>query len=154
MDNQFSITSINHMLKLQTITELRDCNEYTQQFGLSLTDTQIHQLAEKRFEALEDNGRVEFGEGILKKLIRTFCDSPYLTQINYEETMEALQDSFYYFKNESEDLLSDDELIEFMKDAFDTVCEGSIDYLNSTSLEKLCRDIRNGDQDANEETFE
>jgi hypothetical protein len=57
---------------------------------------------ENRFQALQNTGRVEFGEGILKKLIYAFCDSPFMTQQNYEETISDLQE-FLFFKNESLD---------------------------------------------------
>lgn len=40
-------------------------------------------------------------------------------QSNYEETLEELQDIFYFFKGEAMEQISDDELIEFMKRDFD-----------------------------------
>lgn len=124
--------------------ELRDCNSVSGRFGLSLSERQIENLIEKRFEALRDTGRVEFGEGIMKKLVYAFCDSPYIFQEDYEETLLELQDIFYYFKNESEDRISDDELIEFMKKTFNGTAEGSLDYLAGTSLEQLARYARYG----------
>ena len=122
--------------------ELRSLEEVTAPYGLSLSVEQIRNLVERRFDALRDTGRVEFGGGILGKLVRAFCDSPYLTRENYEETLLELQDSFYYFKNESLDRLTDDELIEFMKQVFDGRAQGSLDYLSGTSLEELCRYAR------------
>lgn len=124
--------------------ELRSLEEVTAPYGLSLSEGQIRNLVERRFEALRDTGRMEFGGGVLGKLIRAFCDSPYLTRENYEETLSELQDSFYYFKNESMDLLADDELIEFMKQVFDGRAQGSTEYLAGTSLEELCRYAREG----------
>ena len=53
-----------------------------------------------------------------------------------------MQDAFYYFKNESDDRISDDELIEYMKDTFDGKAQGSIEYLTGTSLEELCHPAR------------
>ncbi|HOE57330.1 MAG TPA: DUF6323 family protein [Bacillota bacterium] len=143
MKDRFSLTLID-MQKIQTADELRNCNELTLRYGLSLTEQQIHNIVEKRFEALRDTGRMEFDRGILKKLIYEFCDSPYISQDNYEDTILELQDSFYYFKNESMELISDDELISFMKQHFDTVCQGSLEYLSGTSLEELCRNTRYG----------
>ncbi len=134
---------------LQTADELRSCNAFTGTYGLRLSEKQIQNLTQKRFEALRNTGRVEFGPGILGKLIAAFCDSPYITQNNYEETILELQESFYYFKNESLDLLSDDELISYMKLNYDTVCMGDLDYLNGTSLEELCRGRRNGSETDN-----
>lgn len=97
-----------------------------------------------RIKALNDTGRIEFGTGILKKLVDAFCSSPYISQENYVDTIIELQDIFYYFKNESMERISDDELIEYMKNHFDEECQGSLEYLMGTSLEELCRDLRYG----------
>ena len=140
--------------KTAALEELRGCNEWTAPFGLSLSDAQMKMLAENRFRALQNTGRVEFGEGILKKLIYAFCDSPFLTQETYEETISELQEIFYYFKNETEDKISDDELISFMKERFDNRCEGSVDLLQSRELEAFARGVRNGCDDFNEESDE
>ena len=128
--------------RLAAIQELQECNQITQKFGLVLSDVQIQRLINERFNALQTNGRVEFGEGILKKLVYAFCSSPYIDQIDYENTITELQEIFYYFKNESDDNISDDELISFMKHTFDGKAQGSLEYLAGTSLEELCRDSR------------
>lgn len=143
MDEMFELTA-RAAYNISVAEELRDCNAFTSRFGLSLSDRQIQSLVEKRLEALSSTGRVEFGCGITKKLIREFCDSPYIMQENYEETILELLDSFYYFKNESEDRISDDELIAFMRRHFDTTCQGSLEYLSGTTLEDLCRNTRYG----------
>ncbi len=143
MDEMFGMT-LWGANKLSAAEELRDCNVYTVRYGLTLTDQQIQTLVDKRFEALTRTGRVEFGLGITKMLIEAFCDSPYIDQANYEETMMELLDSFYYFKNESEDRIPDDELIAFMRLQFDTTCQGSVEFLNGTLLEGLSRNARYG----------
>jgi hypothetical protein len=123
---------------------LRASNERSARFGLLLSDAEIDMLTERRFEALAQTGRVEFGEGILPALARTFCDSPFLSRENYADTLAQLQDDFYYYKGEAEELLSDDELIEAMKTVFDGRAQGSLAYLEGTSLEALCRQARAG----------
>lgn len=143
MDENFTL-SIVGLQKMQTAAELRECNEITLRYGLFLSEQQIQSLVERRFAALKATGRIEFGQGVLKMLITEFCNSPYILQENYEDTILELQDSFYYFKNESEDRISDDELISFMKKHFDGVCHGSLEYLSGTSLEELCRNARYG----------
>jgi hypothetical protein len=135
---------LRNMQLSQTVSELQACNELTERFGLSLTDTQIREVAQKRIQALSDTGRVEFGRGIMKDLVFAFCDSPYITRDNYFDTLLSLIDSFYFSKNESEELIPDDELIAFMKQKFDTVCHGSLEYLEGTTLEELCRNTRYG----------
>ena len=112
-------------------------------------------MVELRGQALRNTGRVEFGGGILPKLIRAFCKSPNIDPYSYAATMGDLQDAFYYFKNESGDRFSDDELIEFMANVFDSQAHGSAEVLTTISLEELCRWARNDfdDRYADEEAF-
>ena len=135
--------------------ELRCCEDLNRLYGLTLTEADITELVQLRSEALKAMGRVEFGGGILPKLIRAFCKSPYVDARNYAATLADLQDAFYYFKNESEDRFSDDDLIEFMEKVFNGPAEGSTELLCAISLEQLCRWARNGGQDryADEEEF-
>lgn len=125
------------------VRDIATCNLTTEKYGLSLSPRQIQTLLESRSNALKNAGRVEFGQGVLKKLIYAFCDSPYLTQSNYEEALITLQDMFYCFKNESMDTISDDELIDAMKYVFNGKAHGSLECL-STSLEHLCHNVRDG----------
>lgn len=124
--------------------EIRCCEELNQLYGLTLTDSEITELVELRGQALQNTGRIEFGGGIMPKLIRTFCKSPYVDRFNYAAVLGDLQDAFYYFKNESEDHFSDDDLIEFMERVFNGKAEGSTELLCTISLEDLCRWARNG----------
>lgn len=136
----------NEMLKLQrqaSLQEIRDCNNFSGQFGLVLKEVEIQELVECRKKALKDTGRVEFGGGILPKLIYAFCDSPYLDQTTYVETLTELQEAFYYFKGEAQEQFSDDELIDFMAAVFNGRAQGSAEYLIGTSLEALCRHANN-----------
>jgi hypothetical protein len=142
LDSEFSLIP-SEARQIAACAQLRECNAFTTKFGLYLSDNQIQALVKNRFDSLQATGRIEFGDGILKKLVYAFCDSPYVSQDNYEETLAELQDSFYYFKNESEDRFADDELIELMKTVFDGVAQGSLDFLSGTSLENLCRAARN-----------
>lgn len=123
---------------------LAKTNADTTRFGLMLTEAEAKELITCRNESLARYGRVEFGKGILDKLIFAFCDSQYMNQDNYLETLEQLQDIFYEFKNETKDELTDDELLEFMREQFETVCFGSTEYLQGTCLEAYARSIRGG----------
>ena len=143
MSENFALT-IQNMKKKQLAMEIKKCNEITMKYGVTLSDTQIENLINKRFESLKNTGRIEFGDGILKELIEAFCDSPYIMKDTYEETLEELQDIFYFFKGEAMDQIADDELIEFMKEYFNGECQGSIEYLSGTNLEELCRNTRYG----------
>lgn len=126
------------------LARVKEANGYTSKFGLSLTDEEASLLLRERKDVLKNQERVEFGEGILPKLIYAFCDSPYIYQDNYVETLGRLQDIFYFYKNESLDEITDDELIDFMKTGFDGPCQGSLDHLENTGLEALARRTRFG----------
>lgn len=119
-----------------------DTNQYTQRFGLMLSEQEAELLVKEQTEVLKEQQRIEFGKGVLEKLIFAFCDSNFISQDNYAETIQRLQEIFYLYKNESMDELTDDELIEFMREAFDGKCQGSLDYLEDTCLEEFAREIR------------
>jgi hypothetical protein len=137
----------NFFLNLQKQNEnqlqkLMLCNQYTEKFGVRLSENEAGFLLTARKNNLKEQERVEFGEGILPKIIVTFCDSPFIYQDNYVDTLEALQNIFYLYKNESLEELTDDELLEYMKEYFDGVCQGSLEHLEDTCLEQLARRIR------------
>lgn len=125
--------------QIETVLKM---NKYSGRFGLTLTQEEARLLVSERRDSLKEQQRVEFGGGILPKLIFAFCDCPYVYQDNYVETLGRLQDIFYLYKNESMDQLSDDELLEFMRQKFDTECEGSLEYLEDMVLEGFAREIR------------
>ena len=121
---------------------LLECNAATAAYGLQLTPAQAQALLDTRSGALRKTGRVELGGGILEQLILTFCDSPYLTRDNYEETLHTLVNLFYHFKNETEDRVGDAALLTYMKRAFDGQCRGSLELLAGTALPEMARKLR------------
>ena len=126
------------------IAQVLDTNQYTERFGLALTDEDAQLLVQERTNALRTEQRVEFGQGILPKIIYMFCDSAYITQANYRDTLIRLQEIFYLYKNEMLDEITDDELLEFMKEQFEGVCYGDLDYLEGTCLDLFAQAIRAG----------
>ena len=132
------------LIQKQAVEEVEKCNEFTSRFGVTLSRAQAVELVETRTLALKSNGRIEFGGGVLDKLIKEFCDSPYISMHNYAETLNELAEIFYYYKNESLDLISDDELIKFMKDRFDGICQGSLELLSGRELAVMARNLRYG----------
>ncbi|MDU6306719.1 MAG: DUF6323 family protein [Clostridium sp.] len=132
------------LIQRQAIGEIMKCNDVTARFGLELTERQAAQLVETRAFALKTAGRIEFGGGVIQKLIYAFCDSPYLMGQNYESTLHELVELFYYYKNETENRFSDDELIDFMKKAYDGPCGGSLELLAGRELYRLAENLRWG----------
>lgn len=128
----------------QAMKEIIQCNDFTTKYGLRLTEQQAIALVETRNQVLKANGRVEFSGGIINKIIQAFYDSPYITKDNYVDTIQELMEIFYYYKNETEDLVSDDDLILFMKDTFNNNCQGSLELLSGRELDKMATNLRYG----------
>lgn len=126
------------------VGRILDCNRHTAQYGLTLDPGQAMALAETRENALRCSGRIEFGTGITEKLIMAFCDSPYISQGDYEATLHELTLIFYDMKNETWDAVSDDELIGSMREAFDVYCHGSADILAGSVMPQLAKHIHRG----------
>lgn len=126
------------------LEQVRETNQYTEKYGLTLSpeDTEIL-LAEKK-QILKKERRVEFGESLLPRIIYTFCDSSYISQDEYVDTLVRLQEIFYLYKNEMQDEITDEELLNFMKEQFETVCFGDLQYLEGTCLDLFAQAIRAG----------
>lgn len=134
------------MDQTQTV-QLMETNQFTAQYGLTLCSKDTEVLLAERKAVLKEQKRVEFGEGILPRLIYAFCDSDYISQSNYAETLIRLQEIFYLYKNEMMDEVTDEELINFMKEQFETICYGDLDYLAGTCLDIFAQAVRSGYRD-------
>jgi hypothetical protein len=143
MNNNYYLSVLGNKKK-QEIAKIIKSNEYTSKYGLKLTEEQINNIIERRFETLKDTGRLEFGDWIIDKIIKEFCNSPYISNQNYGETIYELIDIFYYYKNETNDLVTDDELLKFMKEHFDGIAQGSLDYLAGTVLDRMAENVLEG----------
>ena len=137
----FSLDALSNRL---AIGELLDRNKTTAQYGLTLTPNDAAELMETRSYALNETGRIEIGGATLGKLVDAFADSVWISQREYAPILNELTDLFYTAKNETMDLISDDELIAFMKDCFEHRCGGSLELLAGRELEKLAENLRFG----------
>lgn len=135
---------INLLSSQNQIQKILEINQKTARYGLELTEADAKTLAENRNSELRKQQRIEFGEGILPKLIDAFFDSPYMDQGTYAETLIRLQEIFYLYKNEMLDEISDDELLQFMREQYDEICFGDLDYLEGTCLNHFAQAIRAG----------
>ena len=140
----FIISIPQLLLTQQAHKEIIKCNEFTIEYGLKLSEEDTKSLVETRSEALSKNGRIEFRGGIVNKIIAEFCDSPYISQYNYVSTINELIEIFYYYKNETLDFISDDELIHIMKEFFDNSCQGSLELLQDRELYRVAHNIKYG----------
>lgn len=118
-----------------------ECNRTTAQYGLELSAEAAAAVAENQARAINAAGRIEFGQGIAAPIIKAFCDSPYISRQDYEQTLCELIELFYDFKNQTCDAVGDAALVEYMKKAFDGECAGSTEILAETSLPKLVKKL-------------
>ena len=126
------------------LAKVLETNQITAKFGLSLTAQDAELILEERKNVLKEQKRVEFGQGIVPKIIFEFCDSDYIDQNNYVDTIVRLQEIFYLYKNEMQDEITDDELLHLMKEQFEKICFGDLDYLEGTCLANFAQAIRAG----------
>ena len=131
--------------------QLAKSNETAEGYGLRLNETKMRALILAEAQTQRDLGRLEFGEGILPRLLYAFCDSPYMTCENWLESLIALQELFYTFKNELDDALTDDELLEAMHTIFHGKAQGSFTYLENMATDKLFKALRSDGEDGDDD---
>lgn len=130
--------------RMRTVKALGAKNAETARFGLALTAEDAELVADSMVADLKDQKRVELAGGIAPKIVDAFCDSPYLIQETYAEVLCDLQSAFYLYKGEAEEAMDDDELLALMRECFDEICNGDVEYLAGTCLERFARAIRAG----------
>lgn len=127
------------------VNQILKTNENSKENGLTLSEEEATALVEARRDTLKSERRVEFGDSISPKLIRVFSDSSFINQEDYAETIARLQEIFFLYKNESMDMVTDDELLGIMKNAYENESGGDLEYLEGTALEAFARNIRAGE---------
>lgn len=144
------------LIRRESVSDILSVNSTTVQTGLVFTPRQALALLQARDRALMDSGRMEFGSGIVKKLILAFYDSLFFQNGQAVDTLESLLEIFYHMKNETFDTLCDDELIDFLRERFDGECQGSMDLLRDDAFRHLARvahgaAMEEGEAEENEE---
>ena len=135
------LNSIAPMLMEKYVRNLLECNEKTKDYGLKLTLEEAKSIIDTRNNALLSHGRVDLGIDAAMGIIETFYTSSYINAENYVSTINEVQEIFYYMKNETEDLIADDKLIQIIKSHFENTCGGSIELLKST-LDEFAANFR------------
>ena len=125
------------------VYELTELSERTtDDYALILTDNDIRTVAASHADTLEKTGRIEIMGGLVAKITEAFSTSPYFTQNNFADGLCRLIDAFYQTKNDCDDMISDDDLIEIMVTNFNEVYGGDIDALTENLLPRLSQMIR------------
>ncbi len=133
--SDFSLVALDSsLMERRAVAKILACNEEIKKYGLALTEQQAFALVQTRTNALKENQRTELNGGIVDKLILAFCSSPYIEKDTYEGTLHELIRLFYDLKSNTWNILSDDDVIEFMKNAFNNRCHGSFALLFGEAL--------------------
>ena len=141
MDNE-NIGLILGKITRKELDLIEKSNVNINKFGLTITREEAKEIIISKNETLKKYKRIEFSSGVTEKIIYIFSDSAYIDRNNYIDTIKDLVDIFYNFKNETEDKLTDDELLNFMREQFDDVCYGDLGYLRDTCLERFSKAVR------------
>lgn len=110
--------------------------------SIRISQNELSALENAHTRFLSAHGRVEFGKSALPTLAKAFASSPYFDEKNCTALLTELMDIFYYFRNECDGLISDEELISFMRREFDLSAAGDIGYLAGTAMERLCSRLK------------
>lgn len=115
--------------------KLLNLNEKTCIFGLTLTGEEAGALIVSRNEVLKAYDRIEWDFSALEKLIETFSTSDYIQSKDYLESLMELVEIFHYAKNQTEDYLTDSELVETLFFLFEEKAMGDLEVLREREVE-------------------
>ncbi len=136
----FQSGGISEIEKRYVAKELMLLGEKTAEYGITLSEKDCVDIAECRYESLKENERIEVGLGATQRIIEEFCDSGYVSQVNFRETVEGLLECFYMIKTETDDRVSDDEALEFLKYLFEYEAGGDVSKIyDSVALDAFIR---------------
>ncbi|AOY75848.1 DUF6323 family protein [Clostridium formicaceticum] len=141
----FSKTGVSFIEDM--IHEIMCTNAISESFGLYLSPQDSQEIIMNRNAILKEYERVEVDNEITQKIITQFCSSPYLQQTDYADTIMEIQTLFHHLKNELDDNIGDDELIEKLADLYNNNCFGALDLLQGRETEKIIKQYKFGDED-------
>lgn len=122
--------------------EILKTNEKSAEYGLTLSEADTIMLINCGNEIIKMQERIEFGKSITTLIIEKFMSSGYISQYDYANTIAELLNVFYEAKEESNDILTDEEVIDAMVYYFENISNGSIELLKTRDMDYLCKHIR------------
>lgn len=127
--NRYDLLSLDTCNKEAIKNNIIVLNEKTKEFGLILTEEQIENLVDVRKYSLLDNSLLEIGSSIIEDIILEFYSSPYISKIDYDETLYELVEIFYSLRNIFNYKVPDAYIIKAMREHFDTDAYGATELL-------------------------
>lgn len=143
MENYFLANYSNPITVLEKKTDrLLQTNEEAQKYNLCLSQKEAEMVAKTESEAIKAQERIEIGESAAARIADKFMQSTFVSKENYADTLCVLTELFYTVKNESLDVLSDEEVIDVMFEYYEKYSCGSIELLSGRDLGEMCRKVR------------
>lgn len=84
-------------------------------------------------------GRIEINQETVCEIICEFYDSPYIGKYNYLLEFKDLISVFYYYQSILWTKLTDEQILEYLKECFD----GKVELLYELCLNNLMEEIEN-----------
>ncbi len=126
--------------------QLLALNKTTKQSGIVLTKSDCAEIAQCRGELLVQTERIEVGAGAVSKIIEMFCDSGYVDQRTFKDTVNALLECFYEIKTQTDDNLDDEAVLGFLLYMFENEVGGDVSKIcMSTAYDDFIRYGKYGD---------
>ncbi len=113
--------------------ELEQCAVLLERHGRSLSTQDLDGLRDAYQQGLTLSGRIAVEGCVLPLLLYAFCDSPFLNDACFADTLCALLELFCMLKAETQDALSDEELMTAMAEVFNGPAQGSLEWLEGMS---------------------
>lgn len=140
----FDINKVNYEMMIQKeVTGILKCNDVSSRYGIILKESDARELVAVRQEIVNEVGLIEFKSIIVEAIVLAFCDSQFITKYDYLDMLSQLVEIFYYYRTEVDELMSDEDIIKYMRLAFEGTCQGSLDWLSDHQLNKLLDDLCN-----------
>lgn len=143
------IISINNIMSVKSIDNkeveaICNVNKDIYEYGITISKQDAKEIIITKRESLKKNGRVEFKESIINEIIKKFSSSPFVYKSNYKNIFCELVEIFYEYKNETMEVIGDEELIDAMASYFNNYCQGSLELLEGKVLYKIAENVRMG----------
>ncbi|MCI9977178.1 hypothetical protein JY742_13690 [Clostridioides difficile] len=128
------LSSMHQGLKEIERNELLETNEESKAYGLALSESDVKDIITSRNYTLKGYGRIELDIKTTKQLIENIYKSQFTNINDYLETINDMQEIFYYLKNETDDKICDNEIIELLDELYEKF-SGNLDNVRGEADE-------------------
>lgn len=134
MISSIILSSMHQGLKEIERNELLETNEESKEYGLTLSESDVKDIITSRNYTLKGYGRIELDIKTTKQLIENIYKSQFTNINDYLETINDMQEIFYYLKNETDDKICDNEIIELLDELYEKF-SGNLDNVRGEADE-------------------